>query len=405
LSAVVTFSRNRIAYTVSKSLSKKGIKVINCDSVYPAMTYFSKYSHSFFVHPVYTEDPSGFVRNILVKLQKLKPDVLIPCHEEAVLIAYFKRMFEKHTIVPIASYEKIEMARDKTKMTELAQSLGIPIPKTYQVKNVGNLSQISEEIEFPIVIKIPRGRGAWGVSYVRNKEELIRDYKNILQKFGHKSGVPFLQEYIPGDGYGVSMLFNSGELRAKFTHKRLLEYPITGGASVERISVKKPKMEEYAQKILSHLQWHGVAMIEFKLDRRSGKPTFLEINPRFWGSLHQAVRAGVDFPALLYEMAVTGDVKPVFNYNVGIRTVWVFGQIQTILDSIRKGRTTEVFKKLKPFHRDTYYDDFSLTDLTPFFVEPIPYLIEFFRKGSLDAYTPIDEPLESVKQLKFRNLN
>ena len=142
----------------------------------------------------------------------------------------------------------------------------------------------------------------------------------------------------------------------------------------------------------------GVAMVEFKLDKRTGKPVFLEINPRFWGSLNQAVRSGVDFPSLLYDMAVHGDVKPVYNYNLGIRTIWILGQVQTILDAIRKGRGIQALRNLKLLGHNTYYDDFSFTDLAPFFIEPTPYLIQFLRKGSLDIYESVDEALESVKR-------
>jgi hypothetical protein len=52
-----TIARNRIAYTITKSLAGKGVKVITSDSVYPSMTFFSKYSNSFFTYPSYTQNP------------------------------------------------------------------------------------------------------------------------------------------------------------------------------------------------------------------------------------------------------------------------------------------------------------------------------------------------------------
>ncbi len=396
MSVIITFARNRIAYTASKSLAQRDIKVVTCDSVYPAMAFFSKYSSSFFLHPSYTQDPNGFINSMLNQVRKLKPEVLMPSHEETFLISYFMDRFQKYTKVPISTYDKMNIARDKLKMTNIASDLGIPVPKTYHVVNMEDLPLIGKEVGYPAVIKIPRGRGAWGLTYVHNEWELVKCYRDTLQDFGYGSGRPFIQEYIPGEGYGVSMLFNMGELRAVFTHKRLMEYPITGGASVERISVRNYEMEEYAHKLLSYLGWHGVAMIEFKLDRRTGKPIFLEINPRFWGSLNQAVCAGVDFPSLLYEMAVKGDVNPVFNYKVGIRTVWLFGKVQTLLDAIKKGRGIQALRTLRPF-TNTCYDDFSLTDLAPFLVEPVPYVIQFIKKGSLDIYESVDDALESAK--------
>ena len=57
-----------------------------------------------------------------------------------------------------------------------------------------------------------------------------------------------------------------------------------------------------AEKLLVALNWHGVAMVEFKLDP-DGQHWLMEINPRFWGSLALAIDAGVDFPMGLLRIA------------------------------------------------------------------------------------------------------
>ena len=49
------------------------------------------------------------------------------------------------------------------------------------------------------------------------------------------------------------------------------------------------------QELLDELNWHGVAMVEFKVTE-DGTPYLMEINTRFWGSLQLAIDAGVDFP-------------------------------------------------------------------------------------------------------------
>ena len=133
-----------------------------------------------------------------------------------------------------------------------------------------------------------------------------------------KTEYPIIQEYIKGDGYGVSMLFNNGEPRAKCTHRRLREYPITGGPSTLRVSVNHPAMEKIARDLLEHYDWHGLAMVEFKIRDSDKKPVLIEVNPRMWGSINQSILAGVNFPYLLYTMAMEGDVKPVFSHATGV---------------------------------------------------------------------------------------
>jgi predicted ATP-grasp superfamily ATP-dependent carboligase len=65
-------------------------------------------------------------------------------------------------------------------------------------------------------------------------------------------------------------------------------------------------------------------MVEFKQDEADGEFKMMEINPKFWGSLDLAIASGVDFPFLLYKMAIDGDVNSVFSYVKGVRFMWPF---------------------------------------------------------------------------------
>ena len=56
------------------------------------------------------------------------------------------------------------------------------------------------------------------------------------------------------------------------------------------------------ERLLTALNWHGVAMVEFKIDA-TGQHWLMEINPRLWGSLALSIDAGVDFPLGLLQVA------------------------------------------------------------------------------------------------------
>lgn len=86
-------------------------------------------------------------------------------------------------------------------------------------------------------------------------------------------------------------------------HKRIRELYTMGGPSTCAISVYDPKLLDYGLKILGALNWHGIAMVEFKKDSKDGTFKLMEINPKFWGSLDLAIASGIDFPYLLYKMA------------------------------------------------------------------------------------------------------
>jgi hypothetical protein len=63
-------------------------------------------------------------------------------------------------------------------------------------------------------------------------------------------------------------------------------------------------------------------MVEWKVDLRDGRAKLLEVNPRFWGSLSLAVRAGVDFPWLLYRAGCGEEFSEENRYRTGVRARW-----------------------------------------------------------------------------------
>jgi len=134
-------------------------------------------------------------------------------------------------------------------------------------------------------------------------------------------------------------------------------------------------MEKIAIDLLKHFQWHGVAMVEFKLNHEK-KPVIMEINPRFWGSLNQAILAGVDFPYMLYTMAVEGDVKPVFNYKIGVESRNAFIDMVAILKTARKTGNIRILRDLMRIPRN---DDILSID------DPLP-AFSFFRRGLKELY-------------------
>jgi hypothetical protein len=79
-------------------------------------------------------------------------------------------------------------------------------------------------------------------------------------------------------------------------------------------------------------------MVEFKVDMRDGVPRLMEINGRFWGSLQLAIDAGVDFPALLLDVAKgTAPAHPP-SYQTGVRSRWLAGDFDALLMTMLKSR-------------------------------------------------------------------
>ena len=76
-------------------------------------------------------------------------------------------------------------------------------------------------------------------------------------------------------------------------------------------------MKSIALDLMGGMGWDGVAMVEFKLDEKDGKPKLMEVNGRF-GQLPLSIAPGVGFPCLPCTMATEGDGEPVFGDGVWV---------------------------------------------------------------------------------------
>lgn len=189
-----------------------------------------------------------------------------------------------------------------------------------------------------------------------------------------------LQEYIQGQGQGVFVACNKGHRVASFAHKRLREKPPSGGVSVlSESTLPDPKMLELSDRLLSEYDWHGVAMIEFKVTD-DGTPYLMEINTRFWGSLQLAIDSGVDFPHILYKIATTGEKMVTPEIQTGRRLRWLLGDLDRLYICLKSpslsynDKAKECMSFLTSFNFSTRLDVLRKADIQPFIYEASNYL-------------------------------
>ncbi len=378
LDAVVTNAWNRIGYNIVRSLGSRGLKVGVGVDENSGMGAFSRFGTIRFHHGSYLSDESKFIDDTIKIFNKYHPSVFIPADEEVFTVAKYIEKFRHVPInIPISTFETLQKLHNKKESYTLAKSLGMPVPQTLTPKSISDIKVFAREYGFPIVMKRQCGSSAHGIFYIHEKnfqhvvENTILSNKLDFGKF-------LIQQYVKGQGYGVSMLYNHGQLRARFTHKRLREQIDTGGPSTLRESVVNGHLEECAEHLLSSVKYHGVAMVEFKLNEKTDKTWFIEVNPRFWGSLALAIESGVDFPYLLYKIASEGDVKSVLTYKTGVKCKWIFGDLYTITSILNSRKDLRNVKQI--FERVDAFDDFHIDDFVPFFIYPYLHLKRFLKK-------------------------
>ena len=256
-------------------------------------------------------------------LQRAKYDVFLPISSHAVaLAARHIDALRPHCRVPIAERSSIEMCFDKARTNAFAADHGVRGPRTWQPSSSADLSRILREVEFPVVIKRLSELGDFQTRYADAAEDVRAVFEPIFQAGTPLESIPVIQQRIVGPGEGFFALYDRGTCKRVFMHRRVRESPPTGGPSTCAVSIFENDLKFAGTRLLDALEWHGVAMVEFKRDCSTGTLSLIEINPKFWGSLDLALEAGVNFPALAARIALGEDIGYSERYRVGLKYHW-----------------------------------------------------------------------------------
>lgn len=376
LAIIRSLGRQKLNITVGSEL----------DTVQPISKY-SKFASELYLYPDPLKHANDFIEHIIQFLSQNTFDLVIPVTEKtSLLLAKHKSKIEQFTRLAIPDVETLELVSNKSQTFTIAKKENVPIPHSIDVDNIDELNRIVNTLKYPIVIKPSRSvsesnsdtRTKLVVQYAFNEQELLKKCQAIL-----RYTPVILQAYFRGDGVGVEVLANHGEIILSFQHLRLHEMPLTGGGSCLRKSVPvNPQLLEYATRLIKHLNWHGVAMLEFKHNSETQQSCLMEINGRFWGSLPLAVDSGADFPYQLYRLLVLNDVS--------IRTTAIqIGRLNRKLKDDfywllvvlfrRDNNPLIVWAKLPQLFKDFLlifsnkhrFDSFAYDDSKPFFVDNV----------------------------------
>ena len=346
-----------------RSLGRRGFFVAVGERTRFAPALFSRYCRRRFVHPAVDGYPIDFLAALERELIAGGYDVLLPMELSTQLfVTRNHERLGRSVRIPFADADLTLRVHDKGFLASFAREHGIDSPVAFFPRGPEDAAAMAPELSYPVLVKPRHSSGGRGIMRVDRKEELASAYARVHTQHP----MPIVQDYIPpgGDALGVAVLMNfASQPKASFVYRRLREYPITGGPSTLRESIWHPTLQESAENLLSLLGWVGVAMVEFKVDPRDKKPKLLEINPRFWGSLHHAIVCGVDFPYLLCRLAVEGDVARLDRYQIGVKS-----------RSLLHGDLLHFLKNPNRFHLKPALHDFSIPDDVLSADDPLPAL-------------------------------
>jgi predicted ATP-grasp superfamily ATP-dependent carboligase len=336
LDVAVLDASGRAALVCARSLGRAGLRVGAFDRQ-PAPAFRSRWVQEAGLLPDFVAEPAAYAEALLALVDSYAPQALIPVHDGSIeVIRAHRSELERRVAIALAPEPQLAVAIDKAQTFAVAQSIGVALPRSVSLDRGCDVEAALAEVGSPAVVKPLR-------SFVEGSEErlmsrVVSDATELRAMLAlplwHE--VPLvLQQWASGSREAVWLFYAQGKIWARCAQIAERMNPPLGGASVVRESIVPNKdVLESSERLVREIGLEGFSEVEFRRDL-DGRPLLMEINPRLSASIELGVRAGIDFPGLLYAWATGRPLHQAQSYRVGIRMRWLGGDLRWLRATLR----------------------------------------------------------------------
>jgi predicted ATP-grasp superfamily ATP-dependent carboligase len=313
---------------VIRSLGRAGYPVHACSERPDALGFFSTFCGPRATCPSYSD--TGFLDWLRRYIKEHQIRAIIA--SEGFLLSIRAALEEFLPLLPFPAFEAViyaamskadQFATMSQDPTSAAKSHLPPFLLLQEEEEIP-AAETFEALGRPLFLKVDgcysRSDGGGSV----HKAGTGAEARELAQKLRQEFTKVLVQGHVSGQGAGVFFLIWNGQPLAEFMHLRLHEVPHTGGVSSYRKSWWHQKMRDDALAKMKAMNWQGVGMMEYRWDPVTDQFCFLEMNGRFWGSLHLALFADVDFPTLLLDAFHGHPPSPLAGHGKNISCRYTF---------------------------------------------------------------------------------
>ena len=303
----------------------------------------------------------------------------MPCSDETlVAVSRHKNRLTEHFIVACPDQEVVSRYIDKKNTYLLAESAGVPVPKTFVPTSLEDVEGYAASIEFPYLVKPSQGhlfykRFKRKMVPVKNRDEMI----SVYQMAAENHLEVMLQEIIPG-GDDAVVNYNAytwqGQSLTEFTSRHIRNAPHQWGSPRVALSEWIPEIIDPGRKALQAIGFSGYACTEFKRDARDGVYKLMEINGRHNLTGLLAVRCGINFPWLHYQHLMKDEIPKATTFKKGVIWVDITRDLYYSL-KCRRYEKYPLLAYLRPYLKPHVYAIWDMKDMKPF-VQRLYFLVK-----------------------------
>lgn len=293
---------------VSRTFPGMGVKFTLVSSGRERGTHWSRYCDEH----VISEAASDEARlEVLMALKERDcPNILLPIMTPGLRFAAEHRelLAERFLIPATPSLESLDTASDKWKLHGFCFQHGLPVLPSMPLSDAALRVREAKMggLTLPVLVKTRDRQG--GEGFV--KVETIAALKELNERLGEAEAQRrYVQPFVAGYDVSLAAYCEGGEIKCHTLWREV----IPGGRAFSMPRCirffRDDGILSIGRRLLALLEWEGICDIDFFVDRTTGEASILEVNARWFGTAPACALAGVHFPRILCERALSRDVR------------------------------------------------------------------------------------------------
>jgi predicted ATP-grasp superfamily ATP-dependent carboligase len=280
----------------------------------------SRYCRNRYIIPD-AQTSSGYFAELLFDRYKeeWKGSVVFACNDDAIeFVIKHRQELDALYKLDIQKTALQKALLDKKETLRLAKSAGLHVPAFWEVEHLSAIDRIKNEAVYPVILKplhshIFQRKFCKKLLLINNAAELEQRAREVSEL-----GIKYMiSEYIPGPDTLLSSFYtyldHNRNALFRYTKFVIRRYPVNFGGGSFHGAKWLPETAQEGERFFRHIDFTGLANIEFKRDTRDGKLKVIECNARFTAAQEFVTQCGINMPYIIY-CYLTGAPLPETNF-------------------------------------------------------------------------------------------
>lgn len=281
--------------------------------------------------------------------------------------------------------EVVDRCVNKLTMLDDAAEAGLASPQSVACADAAEARATAARLGYPVLLK-PRQTVFDDQGGLKQRQTLIAEDEAALLEALPEFGLPcLLQSFERGAVVSIAGVAAGDRLLAIVFSRYLRTWPPQAGpVSFSHTEAPPPRLVERVGKLVRTLGWQGIFELEL-IERPDGDFAAIDFNPRLYGSIALAGRAGAPIPAVWCNWLLRREIEEC-HPAARVYYRWEEAEVRNALRSLQEGRLRKMLSVIRP-RRPLARAYFRWSDPGP----AIAMLLRMFKSRLADRHSAEDE--------------